>query len=126
MTDIYELMQRIKTRPGMYLGKPYVTRLKAFLDGYIGARNDLGFPLKEQEETLNKFQQWIQSRFNITSSQSWADIILFYSVDESEALNKFFELFEKFMHEESAVKEKLVQEKLREETAPLSQETVFS
>ena len=125
MTDIYELMQRIKTRPGMYLGKPYVTRLKAFLDGYIGARNDLGFPLKEQEETLNKFQQWIQSRFNITSSQSWADIILFYSVDESEALNKFFELFEKFQHEESTITGKFVKEKLREQTANLSKETVF-
>ena len=64
MTDIYELMKRIKSRPGMYLGRPYVTRLKAFLDGYIGARNDLGFPLQEQEETLNRFQQWIQSKLS--------------------------------------------------------------
>lgn len=101
MTDIYELMKRIKSRPGMYLGKPYITRLKAFLDGYIGARNDLGFPLKEQEETLNRFQQWIQSRYNIKSSQSWADIILFYSVDETDGLNKFFDLFDKFMNEEN-------------------------
>jgi hypothetical protein len=101
MTDIYELMKRIKSRPGMYLGKPYITRFKAFLDGYIGARKDLGFPLPEQEETFNQFQQWIQSKYKITSSQSWADIILFYSVDESDALNKFFDLFEKFMNQEN-------------------------
>ena len=67
MTDLYELIQRIKTRPEMYLGKPYITRFKAFLDGYIGARNDLGFALKEQEETLNKFQEWIQLKFKTTS-----------------------------------------------------------
>jgi len=70
MTDLYELIQRIRTRPSMYLGKPYITRFKAFWDGYIGARNDLGFALKEQEETLNRFQLWIQSRFKVTSSHS--------------------------------------------------------
>jgi hypothetical protein len=111
MTDIYELMDRIKSRPGMYLGKPHISRFKAFLDGYIGARNDLGFSLKEQEQTLNNFQQWIQKRFKITSSHSWADIILFYSLDERDALDKFFELFEKFKSDERKSSEDLVKEK---------------
>jgi hypothetical protein len=97
MTNIYQLIDRIKKRPGMYLGKPSIIRLKAFLDGYMGARQDLGFPLTEQEEKFNHFQEWIQTRFKITSSHSWADIILFYSADEKEALNQFFELFDQFI-----------------------------
>ncbi len=103
MTDLYELIERIKLRPAMYLGKPYITRLKAFLDGYIGARIDLGFPLKKHEESLNDFQKWIQLKFNINSAHSWADIILFYSLDERDALNKFFELFAQFQSDQSEV-----------------------
>lgn len=97
MITIYQLIDRIQKRPGMYLGKPSITRLKSFLDGYMGARQDLGFPLTEEEEKFNRFTEWIQVRFKITSSHSWADIILFYSGDEKEALNQFFELFAQFM-----------------------------
>ncbi|GBO55195.1 hypothetical protein APA_3245 [Pseudanabaena sp. lw0831] len=109
----------------MYLGKPYITRFKAFLDGYIGARNDLGFALNEQEETLNKFQEWIQSRFKITSSHSWAEIILFYSGDERDALDKFFELFDKFLGSEGKLlSPPSSQNKLLESSTQLSKETV--
>lgn len=125
MTDIYELIQRIRSRPSMYLGKPYITRFKAFLDGYIGARNDLGFALNEQEEMLNKFQEWIQSRFKITSSHSWAEIILFYSGDERDALDKFFELFDKFLGSEGKLlSPPSSQNKLLEPSTQLSKETV--
>jgi hypothetical protein len=44
MITLYQLIDRIQKRPEMYLGKPSITRLKSFLDGYMGARQDLGFP----------------------------------------------------------------------------------
>jgi hypothetical protein len=90
------MLQRIKQRPGMFLGNCPITRLRAFLDGYLGARADLGLPLTQQEQEFNQFQDWIQAQFQITSSQGWDRIILFYSADEQDALNHFFELFEKF------------------------------
>ena len=103
---LYEMLQSIKQRPGMYLGRCSITRLRSFLDGYMGARQDLGLPLTEQEREFEGFQEWIQKKFRITSSQSWAKIILFYSADEREALDKFFDLFEKFLSQEkSAVKQ---------------------
>lgn len=97
-----EMLQRIKQRPGMYLGKCSINRLRSFLDGYRGARQDLGLPISEEETEFDKFQEWIQERFDIKSSHGWNDIILFYSVDEKDALNKFFELFEQFNNGESA------------------------
>jgi hypothetical protein len=95
---LYEMFERIKLRPGMYLGKCSISRLRAFLDGYMGAREDLKVPLTQQEKEFSDFQNWIQKRFNITSTHGWDSIILFYSADERDALNRFFELFEEFRH----------------------------
>ena len=98
----YEMLESVKQRPGMYLGICSITRLRSFLIGYMGARQDLGLPVTEEENEFDKFQEWIQERFEIKSSHGWNDIILFYSADEKDALNKFFELFEKFKNGESA------------------------
>ena len=99
---LYEMLQSIKQRPGMYLGRCSITRLQSFLDGYMGARQDLGLPLTEQEREFEGFQEWIQKRFSINSNHGWDSIILFYSADERDALNTFFELFEAFLNGEKA------------------------
>ncbi|XWK90485.1 MAG: hypothetical protein U7127_10665 [Phormidium sp.] len=105
---LYDLLERIKQRPGMYLGKSSITRLRMLLDGYGMARMELGLPRTEQEQEFNGFQEWIQERFNITSCHGWDSIILFYSADERDALDKFFELFEKFCNGESPLPHKVV------------------
>ena len=98
----YEMLESVKQRPGMYLGICSITRLRSFLDGYMGARQDLGLPVTKEESEFYKFQDWIQERFDIKSYYGWNDIILLNSADEKDALNKFFELFEKFKNGESA------------------------
>ena len=111
---LYEMLQQIKQRPGMYLGKCSIIRLRAFIDGYMGARQDLGVPLTEQEKEFGNFQDWIQERYNITSSHGWDSIILFYSADERDALNKFFSLLEQFCSGESALLSQFWNENLSE------------
>jgi hypothetical protein len=107
---LYEMLKRIQKRPGMFLGQCSITRLRAYLDGYMGSRTDLGLPPTQQELEFNQFQDWIQTRFKINSSHGWDSIILFYSEDEKDALNNFFELFEQFCNGESATREKIKQE----------------
>ncbi len=97
MSSFYELIQKIKKRPSMYLGKPAISNLRSCLAGYIFARRELGISQTEQEKKFTEFQGWIQKKFNITSSQSWDKVILFYSEDERTALERFFELFEEFL-----------------------------
>lgn len=46
-----------------------------------------------------EFQPWLQKRFAVNTSASWAKIILFYSTDESHAFDSFFDLLEKFIKE---------------------------
>jgi hypothetical protein len=99
---LYQLLQEIKTRPGMFLGNCSITRLRSFLDGYRSARADLGLPLTEQEKAFNEFQTWLQRRFKINSTQGWDSILLLHSTDERAALNHFFELFDQFQMGEVA------------------------
>ena len=120
----YEMLQRIKQRPGMFLGQCSITRLRAFLDGYMGSRSDLGLPPTQQELEFNQFQEWVQTRFKISSSHGWDSIILFYSADERDSLNNFFELFEQFCNSENSTKEEMNQEKFTESNSQLTQERV--
>jgi hypothetical protein len=121
---LYEMLEQIKQRPGIFLGQCSITRLRSFLDGYIGCRADLGLPETQQELEFNQFQEWIQTRFKITSSHGWDSIILFYSADEKEALNNFFELFEQFRNGESANREEINQQQSTASQSQLLQETM--
>ncbi|HAN73596.1 MAG TPA: hypothetical protein DCQ63_04385, partial [Planktothrix sp. UBA8402] len=93
---LYDLLARIKQRPGMYLGKVSVTRLKMLLMGYSMSRGELGLQLTQQEKQFAQFQQWIQTKYQINSSQGWETIILSQVEDEKLAFDLFFELFEQF------------------------------
>ncbi len=97
--DIYnEIPSNIKKRPGMYLGRSSITRLDMLLRGYSLARREVGVPPTEPEREFEGFQLWVEEKYGINSGQSWSKIILFDSVDEHEALQKFFELFEEYLN----------------------------
>lgn len=93
---LYDLLTRIKQRPGMYLGKVSLTRLKMLLMGYSMSRGELGLQLTEEEKRFAKFQQWIQIKYQVNSSEGWENIILSQVKDEKLAFDLFFELFEQF------------------------------
>jgi hypothetical protein len=99
---LYHLLERIKQRPGMYVGQCSITRLNMLLVGYSQARMELGLPRTEQEKNLDKFQEWIESKYNITASIGWDSIILLNSPDEKAAFYQFFQLFEQFHHGETS------------------------
>ncbi|MEH1928909.1 hypothetical protein [Nostoc sp.] len=42
----------------------------------------------------------ISERFNLTSNQTWEQILLFFSQDEHTALEQFFKLFDEFIQTE--------------------------
>jgi hypothetical protein len=95
---VFDLLVNIKHRPGLYLGGCSIVRLKSFLDGYYYAL--LANSINSDEEFWNKFQLFISNKYHIDTSQSWDKIILFFSNDEVDALDKFFDLFELFCESE--------------------------
>ncbi|MEH2088077.1 hypothetical protein [Nostoc sp.] len=102
--DIYkEILGAIKKRPGMYLGASPITELDMRLRGYSLARREVGVAPTEPEREFEGFQSWVEDKYGINSGQSWSKIILFYSVDEHEALQKFFELFEEYLNKNKSL-----------------------
>ena len=102
MHDLYRLIEKIKKAPAMYLGRHSIICLQAFLSGYNIAKYEMGEQATEQERDFRDFPKWIRGRFGVQTSQSWANIILFYSEDESKALDKFFELLNEFTSRHSS------------------------
>ncbi len=104
--DVYnELLGSIKKRPGMYLGTASITRLDMLLRGYSLARREVGTPATEPEKEFEGFQEWLQEKYGIKTGQSWSKIILFHSIDEPEALAKFFELYKEYLNQNLEVEE---------------------
>ena len=100
MSDLLTIINKIKTKPGMYIGQPTITNLFMFLVGYKTARRELGIKPNEAELIFQKeFQPWLQKHFGVETVNSWAKIISFYTIDEKEAFNYFFELFDEFFQE---------------------------
>lgn len=100
MTDLYDLLQKIHQRPGAYIGSPSVSNLYMFLCGYNFSRQEQELELTAEEQEFETFQTWVQQRFKITASVSWAKIILLHSADERGAFDLFFELLAEFVTEQ--------------------------
>lgn len=97
MNSLYNLLKQIRSKPGLYLGVPSLSHLQMFLCGYAFSRQEQGLPLTIEEKVFEQFQPWIQQRFNISASVSWAKIILLYSADERTGFELFFELWDEFL-----------------------------
>jgi hypothetical protein len=97
MSNFYDFLQNIRKRPAMYLGQRSITRLHIFLCGYRFARSELGISQTEQEREFGEFQSWLEQKFNVETTQSWANIILSRTKNESQALDNFFELLDEFL-----------------------------
>lgn len=88
-----QLIATIEKKPAMYLGARTISNLKAFLDGWY-----LRDPEHITDESImGDFQSFIEKKYNQKTSQSWANIILYYSADEYQALDNFFKLFQEFL-----------------------------
>lgn len=100
-----EILEKIRQRPGMYLGQPSVSNLFMFLVGYEIARSELGIELTEAELAFHdEFQSWLQKRLQASSVASWAKIIMLYCPDEEAGFKYFFELLDEFQQQSAQEK----------------------
>ena len=94
---IYQKLQEIREKPGMYLGRNSLELLKAYMDGYVAGyqeiKNDFDLYF------FSEFQIYIQEYYNVLSSHNWANIIRFYSIDDRDALDLFYFHLDEFSKE---------------------------
>ncbi len=97
MDAFYALLLQIKEKPGMYIGSPSVNDLFFFLCGYQHARHEQQLAPTPGEQAFYEFQGWLQARYQIHSSASWAKIILLYSTTDAQGFELFYQLFNEFL-----------------------------
>ena len=106
MASFYELLDKIRCKPGTYLGSPSVSSLYMFLCGYGFSRQEQGLEMTAEEKEFERFQPWVQERFGIQASVSWAKIILLYSSDERGGFELFYELWNEFLKQPKNLEER--------------------
>ena len=99
---LFEILAKIKARPGLYIGRPSVSDLFMFLVGYKTARRELGIePAAEEMRFYREFHQFIEKKYNLHTSNAWAKIIMLYCLDENQGFERFFQLLEEFQQPQS-------------------------
>lgn len=97
MSTMFDLLNRVRENPGMYIGYPSINSLFMFLNGYEVARGEMGINLTKAEELFyDDFQPWLQQKLGVRSVTSWAKLIMLSCHDERAGFEKFFELLAEF------------------------------
>ena len=104
MATVIELIEKIRERPGLMLGRPSIRNLYAFLSGFAYARKGDN---PGDYEFLSGFGKHVHLRYRISSTQSWADIIEFFSVTEADELRLFWKLLDEYVAKQASKRRKV-------------------
>ena len=101
MSALFNLLKKIKTKPGLYIGTASITHLRMFIVGYRFARLEVGIASTAPESDFYKnFQPWLQNRLSIHTVSAWDKLILLTCIDEKAAFDYFFQLLDEFLKRE--------------------------
>jgi hypothetical protein len=75
-----ELFEKILEHPELYVGKPSIALINAFIAGYEFEKNSLGF--KDVDKLYFGFNIWVAKRFKIETMHGWSAIITFMGQSE--------------------------------------------
>jgi hypothetical protein len=95
MSPIVEQLLEMRPHVGMYVGSNSLRKLAFFLRGYEHAVGKFGGTSKDR--FLMEFGDWVRERFSVSISRSWEDVIMFHSMNDDEAMERFWELFDEYL-----------------------------
>jgi len=97
--NLEDLITEIKFQPAIYLRIWSISRMYAFLNGYLKACEDFNF-CEEIKIELNNFDLWlgkeIERKTYIYPKCSWHKMLLLFYPDEKTALEQFFIYYDKY------------------------------
>ncbi len=92
MVSLPEMLEKLRLMPAL-LGRPSVTALYAFLAGFAYSRKE-NHP--EDYKILSAFGNYVHRRYEIYSTQSWAQIIDSYSLSDEDSLRLFWKRWDEY------------------------------
>ncbi len=100
---MYIMLNRVRQRPGMWIGKLDIERMKLFINGYRMALRDLDICQSNNQTALfpldfSLMSEFVKIKTNAYSSEmGWAKLILEEcNGDREKALDLFFEYYDEF------------------------------
>ena len=90
MKKLHDLILEVSSFPEIYLGKPSLERLYAFIGGFL-YQNEAA-----NDSSLDGFTAYIAQKYGIQTDHNWASIIQFFSYDEREAFDSFIMLYKSY------------------------------
>ncbi|WP_343363310.1 hypothetical protein [Listeria seeligeri] len=92
--NLYDLLNKMKLRPGMYMGNSKLFRLYHLIKGFEEGM----YQCENKKNGFNeKFQMWVERKYNVIVGKAWYRIINFYSEIEEDAIKNFYELLNEFL-----------------------------
>ena len=92
----YELLDDIRRRPAMYLGRKSLRDLDAWLQGYHMGKAEAGAAASDEEQEFREFDAFVQDKYDWHDVGGWAWKIAYYHRDDASALDEFFKLLDEF------------------------------
>ena len=97
--SIYDLLDAIRKRPGLFVVEPSIFRLQSFITGHDAGLGRVGFALRDGLDFF-RFHDWVARRLGYSSSTSgWANMIRDKSASDADAFQRFFVLLDEFRKE---------------------------
>src|SRR5690349_13467989 len=95
--SIYDVLAPIRRKAGLFIGDPELTRLHAFIVGYLCGLSRSGYRLRVEAPDFDGFHDWIAHRLGYSSHVSgWYKMIRGRCASEQEAFDRFYELLDEF------------------------------
>jgi hypothetical protein len=95
--SLCEILGEIEHRPELFIGKRSISLLAAFLQGIAFLSADK----LPDWHLMQEFQTWVEKKYKLNTTHHWSSLILFFSLDERDALDQFFRMFKVFLEERS-------------------------
>jgi hypothetical protein len=97
--SIYDMLNAIRKKPGLYIATPSINRLHAFVVGYTAGLGRVRFAVRDDEH-FHRFHDWVAHRLGFGESTSgWCNMIRDKSESEADAFHRFFVLLDEFRKE---------------------------
>jgi hypothetical protein len=91
--NLYDSLEKMRERPGMYLGEASITRLEAFIAGFYEGSN---YKIAESP-SFEGFNDFVGKFYGKYTTAGWKNLILSdHYGNEHEALIRFYELLDEF------------------------------
>jgi hypothetical protein len=92
----FGLLDAIRERPGLFIGRKSLGDFSAWLDGYWFARMQGGLPPLPDEAEFDGFDAFVCAKYRWRDAGGWAAKIAYYYRDDALALDEFFKLVDEF------------------------------